>query len=305
MTICLNMIVKNEAHVIERCLSRVKPFISSWAILDTGSTDNTPELVRRALKGVPGVFAEHEWQGFAGSRNRALDLARQSKADYILFLDADAEFQAPEGWSPSLDSDALHLRHVLGDYEYWKPILVRASLPWRWKAQIHEYLDLAPGFSCRKLEGAWVHERHEGARSKDPNTHAKDAILLEGMDLTDTRNVFYLAQSYGDSGQWDKALQMYLKRAAMGGWDEEIYFSILQTARIMAWKNYPKEFVIMTYLLAYEARPSRAEPLGYLADFLAASMPKTGRMFADLCKQKPIPTQDLLYIERKFYGENK
>mgnify|MGYP003337594617 FL=1 len=182
MTICLNMIVKNEAHVIERCLSSVKPFISSWAILDTGSTDNTPELVRRALKGVPGVFAEHEWQGFAGSRNRALDLARQSKADYILFLDADAEFQAPEGWSPSLDSDALHLRHVLGDYEYWKPILVRASLPWRWKAQIHEYLDLAPGFSCRKLEGAWVHERHEGARSKDPNTHAKDAILLEGME---------------------------------------------------------------------------------------------------------------------------
>ena len=103
-----------------------------------------------------------------------------------------------------MDSDALHLRHVLGDYEYWKPILVRASLPWRWKAQIHEYLDLEPGFSCRKLEGAWVQERHEGARSKDPNTHAKDAILLEGMDLTDTRNVFYLAQSYGDSGQWDK-----------------------------------------------------------------------------------------------------
>ena len=54
MSICLNMIVKNEAHVIERCLLSVKPFISSWAILDTGSTDSTPELVKRALAGVPG-----------------------------------------------------------------------------------------------------------------------------------------------------------------------------------------------------------------------------------------------------------
>ena len=30
--ICLNMIVKDEAHVIERCLASVIPHITSWCI---------------------------------------------------------------------------------------------------------------------------------------------------------------------------------------------------------------------------------------------------------------------------------
>ena len=34
----LNMIVKNEAHVILRCLASVKPWIDSWCIVDTSSS---------------------------------------------------------------------------------------------------------------------------------------------------------------------------------------------------------------------------------------------------------------------------
>ena len=37
-TINLCMIVKNEAHVIERCLASVLPLIDKWSIVDTGST---------------------------------------------------------------------------------------------------------------------------------------------------------------------------------------------------------------------------------------------------------------------------
>ena len=40
-TICLNMIVKNEAPVIGRCLASVLPFVDRWVIVDTGSTDGT------------------------------------------------------------------------------------------------------------------------------------------------------------------------------------------------------------------------------------------------------------------------
>ena len=36
-TICLNMIVKNERDVIARCLESVKPILSTWVIVDTGS----------------------------------------------------------------------------------------------------------------------------------------------------------------------------------------------------------------------------------------------------------------------------
>jgi glycosyltransferase involved in cell wall biosynthesis len=43
-SVCLNMIVKDEAHVIRRCLGSVRPLIDSWVIVDTGSSDGTQSL---------------------------------------------------------------------------------------------------------------------------------------------------------------------------------------------------------------------------------------------------------------------
>lgn len=53
--LCLNMIVRNEAANIERCLASVAPVIGAWVIGDTGSTDTTPELIQRffAARGIP------------------------------------------------------------------------------------------------------------------------------------------------------------------------------------------------------------------------------------------------------------
>ena len=48
-TICLNMIVRNEAPVIRRCLDSVMPIIDSWVIVDTGSTDGTQTSSRASV----------------------------------------------------------------------------------------------------------------------------------------------------------------------------------------------------------------------------------------------------------------
>jgi glycosyltransferase involved in cell wall biosynthesis len=76
--ICLNMIVKDEAPVIGRCLDAALPFIDHWVIVDTGSTDGTQDLVRRHLASVPGTLAERPWRNFAHNRNEALALAREA-----------------------------------------------------------------------------------------------------------------------------------------------------------------------------------------------------------------------------------
>ena len=44
-TLCLNMIVKNESKIIERLLTSVLSIIDTFCICDTGSTDNTIDII--------------------------------------------------------------------------------------------------------------------------------------------------------------------------------------------------------------------------------------------------------------------
>ena len=74
--ICLNMIVKDEAPVIERCLRSVKPWIDHWVIVDTGSSDGTQAMIRKFMADLPGVLHERPWRDFAHNRNQAMALAR-------------------------------------------------------------------------------------------------------------------------------------------------------------------------------------------------------------------------------------
>src|SRR3954470_18971390 len=96
-TVCLNMIVKDEAHVIRRCLDSVRPLIDSWVIVDTGSTDGTQDVIREHLGDLPGTLMERPWVDFAHNRTEALDYARGA-ADYTFVIDADEVLELDEGF---------------------------------------------------------------------------------------------------------------------------------------------------------------------------------------------------------------
>ena len=87
-SLCLNMIVKDEAPVIRSCLDSVRAIIDCWVIVDTGSTDGTQDVIREHLRGLPGELVERPWVDFAHNRSEALDFAR-GRADYLLVIDAD------------------------------------------------------------------------------------------------------------------------------------------------------------------------------------------------------------------------
>ncbi len=40
-SIRLNLIVQDEAGVIERCLASVRPFVTRWVAVDAGATEGT------------------------------------------------------------------------------------------------------------------------------------------------------------------------------------------------------------------------------------------------------------------------
>ena len=82
-SICLNMIVKNEAHVIERCLASARPLIDAWCIVDTGSSDGTQGKIGELMAGIPGTLHERPWKNFGHNRGEALDLARANPFPHL------------------------------------------------------------------------------------------------------------------------------------------------------------------------------------------------------------------------------
>jgi glycosyltransferase involved in cell wall biosynthesis len=268
--VCLNMIVKNEAHVIRRCLDSVRPFIDHWVIVDTGTTDGTQEIMRAHLNDIPGALYERPWRNFGYNRSEAIELA-QGKADYILIMDADNLFCALDGWRwPDLTADGYHVTHRSSGTEYEMCVLVADRLPWRYVGVLHEYLTSNSPHRIERLSGPWIDRRHEGARSRSPDTYRKDAAMLEQALLEEPENArytFYLAQSWRDANELVRARKAYRRRIAMGGWDEEVWYSRYEVARLSERLGAPAAEVCRAYLDAYQSRPSRAEPLCQLARY--------------------------------------
>ena len=302
------MIVKNEAHVIARCLASVRPFVQQWLIVDTGSSDGTQDIVRHALQGVPGKLLERPWVDFAHNRTEALRLVPPD-ADYVLFIDADGELMADPGFQmPQLTHDAYDLEIRYAGLHYPFRQLVRRALPWRYEGVLHEYLTGPAQFTNGGvLPGLWILARHEGARSRDPETYRKDAAVLEAAlrrEPDNSRYTFYLAQSLRDAGELEQAVEWYARRVRMGGWREEVWFSLYQVAVLRERLGHPWPEVQDAYLMAYAYRPGRAEALyrvGMHHQKLGAYA--LSQLFLAQAARLPVPA-DGLFVEHGIYAHH-
>ncbi len=273
-TIGLCMIVKDESHVIERCLTSLKQLIDHWTIVDTGSTDDTMEKIRRILAGIPGTLHQRPWRNFGHNRSEALALARPH-ADYSFVIDADERLELPDGFGwPALGADDYRLLHATGSNRYWRTSLVSNRLAWRYVGVLHEYIEADGWRASQNLQGPVVWGYFDGGRSVGLSTiekYARDARTLEAALVEEPHNAryqFYLAQGYRDSQQIDKAIAAYEARAAMGGWEEEVWYSLQQVAVMRERTGAPMDTVVGSYLRAFGARPQRAESLCSLAAYL-------------------------------------
>lgn len=303
-TICLNMIVKDESQVIRRCLESAKPLIDYWVIVDTGSKDGTQDIIKEFMKDIPGELYERPWVNFEHNRNEALQLAKNT-ADYLLFIDADDEFMIdPNFIMPDLDKDSYLIDIYYGGLCYPRPQLVRANVNWRWGGAVHEALDSPEPVLRGHLDGVKMIIRGGGARSSDPKKFEKDAEVLEKAlkrDPWNARNIFYLAQSYRDAGKLDLALINYERRVALGGWEEEVFWSMCQIAKLYEQLEYDENVISQGYSRAHQYRPSRAEPLYHLANYYRRKGNYLmGYIVSELGCQIPYP-QDALFWEKYCY----
>lgn len=276
----LNMIVRDETPVLARLFASVAPFIDHYVIVDTGSSDGTPEFIERwmAEAGIAGEVHRRPWVNFGVNRSEALDLAVAcGRADWLLLIDADEELGCAdpsfvERLVPGVTYQ-LEKHHDAIRYRLPNLIDVRRNR-WRWRGAVHEYLEHLSGPDRREpLREAWVvYHSGEGARSRGRSAAEKfleDARLLEAelqQQPDDARSRFYLAQSYRDAGEHALALEHYQRRAAMtGGWDEERYWAAVEVGRMRRALGRPYAEVAQALVDAHALRPQRAEALHELA----------------------------------------
>jgi len=304
----LSMIVKNESKVIKRCLDSVKPLIDYVCISDTGSTDDTIQIIQEWLKdnNILGEVNKDVWKDFAHNRSIALEnLRKKQNVDYVLVIDADEILKFNNNFNfnefkKNLTADLYNITCKFGNIEYARTSLFKNSKKYYYKGVLHEYLDCyEPILNRETIDGIYNIPIQDSARNNDKEKYQNDAKALENALKTEkdpfliTRYTFYLAQSYKDCEQNGKAIYWYNKRAELGGWDQEVYWSLYQVARLKEIMGYPEDDIVQSYMRAYEKCPSRIEALhntikycrthgrnhqGYIVGKYAKSLPvdKTG-----------------------------
>ena len=296
--ICLSMIVKNEGAVIERCLTAALPHIDCWAIADTGSTDGTPEVIERffAARGVPGKIERTTFKNFSQARNEALAVARSVPGwQYALLIDADMIL------SGTLDREALSASAYLlmqrtSGMDYWNTRLVRRDVPAKYVGVTHEYLAVDAPVN---LAGLVIDDRCDGG-SRGDKSERDIRLLSEDLaeDPTNYRSMFYLAQTYRETGRHHEAIQWYRRHIELATWDEEIW-----AARYGIAKSYhglgDEPQMIKACLEAYNYRPGRGEPLKLLAQYLRERGENDSAYL--IAEQIPESTSDILFVERGVY----
>ncbi|MBA3239449.1 MAG: glycosyltransferase [Parachlamydiaceae bacterium] len=300
------MIVKNESAVITRCLTSVLPIIDYWVVVDTGSSDKTPKIIKEFMEKnkIPGELHERPWINFGHNRDEALKLAKD-KGDYIFFIDADNTFEyEPEFKLENLDKDFYYVTLSDAGTRYVRIALIKNSLNWEWVGVLHEAVCCPVAKTYSTLEKVTQLVRMDGSRSKDPKKYEKDAAVFEEAlqkEPNNARYVFYLAQSYFDAKNYPMALKNYEKRVAMGGFDQEVFCSLLRIGKLQEKLKMSSEHLITTYNKAFQYRKTRVEPLYYLANIYREREDfNKSYLICKIAETIP-PSQDTLFVEQWIY----
>ena len=147
-------------------------------------------------------------------------------------IDADDYLVGSLNFVSEPDVDGYIVRLGREEFSWWRSQIFRIESGWRYVGVLHEYAACdKPNPTLKRLEGDYrIVARTMGARNLNitpVEKYTKDAEVLEKALETEPGNVryqFYLAQSYFDSQQFEKAEQAYRKRVEMGGWPEEVFY---------------------------------------------------------------------------------
>jgi tetratricopeptide (TPR) repeat protein len=289
-TLCLNMIVKNESKIITRLFDSVLSVIDCYCICDTGSTDNTVNLITEYFhsKNIPGKVVTEPFKNFCHNRNFALQSCL-GMSDFVLLLDADMVLEV-NNFNKSLlnRADSFNILQGNDTFYYQNMRIMKNNGLYKYVGVTHEYIDTpsnnrVAGFEKKDL---FIRDFGDGG-SKHDKFERDIRLLLDGLkeEPNNVRYHFYLANSYHDSGRFDEAINTYKKRIHFGGWQEEVWYSYYRIG--LCFKKMDKmNDAIHYWLEGYEYYPDRLEGLyEIIHHYRVNSKHKLGDMIYQLARK--------------------
>lgn len=291
----LTQIMKNESHVANRMLDSLKGFVDGICVIDTGSTDESINIVKKwgDDNGVETYVFERPFDNFENSRNHSIEKAREfflrrddGNKYYSFWLDFDEQMILhPNFNKTSVDKDFYMFNTFIGSMKYTRNEMFLLEKPFRWYGVVHEFLVCdEQNITSGLMEGLHVNVSMDGAswQGKTSEKYLSHAHTLEKYisdNRQDPRWIFYTAQSYHDSASIQdnreenderlrRSLKYYTERASrQDGYAEEIYYANYRMTTIMNALEEPWSIIMQQALKAYSIDPLRGESIKVIIDY--------------------------------------
>jgi GR25 family glycosyltransferase involved in LPS biosynthesis/glycosyltransferase involved in cell wall biosynthesis len=235
-SICLCMIVKNESKIIQRLLNSVIDLIDYYVICDTGSDDNTTQIIENFFKNKKDGFVfDEKFINFCYNRNVALQKCK-GLSDYILLLDADMIIEVNSFNKNELVHDSYKLSQGSDNFYYDNTRIVKNNGMYSYTGVTHEYISCVQNETSGKILKSKLFIKDVGDGGSKIDKFQRDKkLLIQGIadEPDNVRYYFYLANTYRDIGETDNSIIYYKKRTELGGWYEEKYVSCINLYKLI------------------------------------------------------------------------
>ena len=328
----LTQIMKNEAHVITRMLNSIRPIVDIICLVDTGSTDNSIEVVKNwgeQNKIETHVF-ERAFDNFENSRNYSIQVAREVTAGrgddfWGFWLDADEMIEIlPNFNKNNINKDLYMFNTYINVMKYTRNECYKLDKPFRFYGPVHEFIVCDDkNITSGLMDGLNVRVQMDGGSWKGniPEKYKSHAHVLEkyiDASRQDPRWIFYTAQSYHDSAcvpdsreeneeRLRRSMKYYKERISRAdGYPEEIFYSQFRVGTIMRVLEMPFSQTLNELMKAYSMDPLRAEPIKAIIDhYLSVGEWNNAYLFSKFAKvnfhgKNPYP-QRLLFVDEALY----
>lgn len=249
--ICVYAISKNEEKFVNRWVDSIKDADEIY-VLDTGSTDNTVELLKK--KGVNVISKKITPWRFDVARNESLSLV-PSDTDICICLDLDEVIS--EGWRKALEENwDENTDRIFYNYNW---LLDENNIPkvsfyiekihkrhgYKWTHPVHEILSLTENKEENKKVVEQITVNHYPDNTKSRSSYLPLLEFSVKEDPDDDRNMHYLGREYMYYGKYQEAITTLKKHLNMekAVWKDERCASMRFIARSYRYLENYKEAI--------------------------------------------------------------